>query len=787
MANSLSSSQIALTLMQQAVVHLAQWSESELVLEINPSSEIQAAKQHLYWPENKGLQPLRSLFDSIQLSENNNSQRHYWQPQKLADSHPIIPYPIAAENPSEKFAGAIDCLKQQIREELAFLADNREDWQNLSLLTLIVEKFGSFLSFGEPDVALIDKARITAALATAIAGQTEPYHLSLIVGDLSGIQDFIYTISSDGALKSLRARSFYLELVTEEVVQQLLKALDLPRVNVIYAGGGNLYILAPGIKKTQEITRQIRIQFNAWLLNKFQGKVYLALDSSDPFPLADIANRNFAEHWTKATKKLAVYKSRKFGDRLEDIQSLLTLHRAYTPCGVCHRDDEPNLKPLNQDSEVQACSTCREMYKLGRILFKVEVIVRSSSPSTDQNPITIELPNTEDRSTDRIYYHLFDNWKQIVPRSDTALLVNDWNLEHYRFQNFKNSLPLLLGNYPQEKPTDPEDDNFMSASEMAEKSQGIKRMGYLRMDVDRLGQIFARGLSNNQDDGEGSAYLPRLASLSRQMSYFFKVYLNSLAADREKNTPHNIKNLLSQKRSSATSPNGETTTENLGRILLFIYAGGDDLFISGAWNEIGDFAFDVYQCFRSYTGYNRDITLSGGVSIADAKFPLYQAAEESGDAEEKAKSNGRDSLGLFGEVFKWDEWLGMDNTGIFSSEIRDYLGEQPPSLLGILPFVNRLEQEKIDTDYPRSFVRNLLLTAQIQQQELKKFKKTEQHSEEAMGTRYYLYLPKVVYTLSRLPKEVLKDEQFRQSLKNPYNAPYFQAIATWLELLNRAE
>ncbi|CCI27692.1 hypothetical protein [Microcystis aeruginosa] len=77
MANSLSSSQIALTLMQQAVVHLAQWSESELVLEINPSSEIQAAKQYLYWPENKGLQPLRSLFDSIQLSENNNSQRHY--------------------------------------------------------------------------------------------------------------------------------------------------------------------------------------------------------------------------------------------------------------------------------------------------------------------------------------------------------------------------------------------------------------------------------------------------------------------------------------------------------------------------------------------------------------------------------------------------------------------------------------------------------------------------------------------------------------------------------------
>jgi CRISPR-associated protein Csm1 len=30
----------------------------------------------------------------------------------------------------------------------------------------------------------------------------------------------------------------------------------------------------------------------------------------------------------------------------------------------------------------------------------------------------------------------------------------------------------------------------------------------------------------------------------------------------------------------------------------------------------------------AYTGQNPDITLSGGVSINDAKFPLYQAAEE---------------------------------------------------------------------------------------------------------------------------------------------------------------
>lgn len=92
--------------------------------------------------------------------------------------------------------------------------------------------------------------------------------------------------------------------------------------------------------------------------------------------------------------------------------------------------------------------------------------------------------------------------------------------------------------------------------------------------------------------------------------------------------------------------------------MLFIYAGGDDLFISGVWNEVIDFAFEIYQSFRKYTGYNPSVTLSAGISFAGAKYPLYQSANESGEAEEKAKGNGRDSLGLFGEVFKWEEWLG---------------------------------------------------------------------------------------------------------------------------------
>lgn len=41
--------------------------------------------------------------------------------------------------------------------------------------------------------------------------------------DISGIQNFIYSIGDKGALKGLRARSFYLEIMMEHIIDELLE------------------------------------------------------------------------------------------------------------------------------------------------------------------------------------------------------------------------------------------------------------------------------------------------------------------------------------------------------------------------------------------------------------------------------------------------------------------------------------------------------------------------------------------------------------------------------------
>ena len=92
-------------------------------------------------------------------------------------AYPRIPY-AQSGSPSNQ---ALDLLRGEIRATIADL-----DWQNLTQLTLLVEKFGSHLSAGDPDIALIDLARSTAAIAAALAQQPPGEKLALIGGDLNG-------------------------------------------------------------------------------------------------------------------------------------------------------------------------------------------------------------------------------------------------------------------------------------------------------------------------------------------------------------------------------------------------------------------------------------------------------------------------------------------------------------------------------------------------------------------------------------------------------------------------
>lgn len=85
---------------------------------------------------------------------------------------------------------------------------------------------------------------------------------------------FIYTISSKGALKGLRARSFYLEILMEHIIDETLSALTLSRSSLIYSGGGHCYMLLPNTDRVKEILKKQQEQINHWFIDKFDTALY---------------------------------------------------------------------------------------------------------------------------------------------------------------------------------------------------------------------------------------------------------------------------------------------------------------------------------------------------------------------------------------------------------------------------------------------------------------------------------------------------------------------------------
>ena len=131
--------------------------------------------------------------------------------------------------------------------------------------------------------------------------------------------------------------------------------------------------------------------------------------------------------------------------------------------------------------------------------------------------------------------------------------------------------------------------------------------GALRMDVDNLGAIFRYGLGEN-------ATISRMATLSESLRLFFEGYVPKLCKDY----------------------NNDPQEKEKKEILELIYAGGDDLFLVGGWSALPRIAKKIRDEFRCFVTGNH-VTLSGGIFIEHQKFPAYQFAELSGEAEHAAK------------------------------------------------------------------------------------------------------------------------------------------------------
>lgn len=101
----------------------------------------------------------------------------------------------------------------------------------------------------------------------------------LVGGDFSGIQPYIYQITSKYAKRNLKGRSFYLQLLSDSIVRYLLSRLKLGEDNVICNAGGCFCITMPDTEECVGRLRSSIEHIEETMLQYHGTSLYVAIDS----------------------------------------------------------------------------------------------------------------------------------------------------------------------------------------------------------------------------------------------------------------------------------------------------------------------------------------------------------------------------------------------------------------------------------------------------------------------------------------------------------------------------
>ena len=480
-----------------------------------------------------------------------------------------------------------------------------------------------------PDVSLYDFLRTTAAIAACIAREklseaeidtqlngdnSDRKFCMLLKGDISGIQSFLYQILSDGAARQLRGRSFYLQLLTEAIAHWVLRQLKLPIVNLLLASGGHFYILAPYTDANEKLAElQSKISEKLWTLHHSDLSFILA---GTPVTTEDFKPEEFSKKWGDVSIAVNKRKQKKWSEMELDTM----FERLFKPT-VWRRKPLPDETDDDQKDTWQFGNLGEKLRDAAHlIVFEVE-----EGTSDDQhtwqstmnafgwqvNLLTDDEDPPSASDAKRVIVYRLDGTDFLkegqTPMWDNPVVSYDFKL-----------LPQVIAYRHNQK------EAIADYNYIANASDGVHWLGALRMDVDNLGSIFRFELGDN-------ATISRMATLSESLRLFFEGYVPALCRSYN--------------------------TDRKREILELIYAGGDDLFLVGGWSALPEIAKKIRDEFRCFVTGDH-VTLSGGIFIEHQKFPLYQFAEKSGDAEHAAKElrNNKDAISFLQKPMAWEDF-----------------------------------------------------------------------------------------------------------------------------------
>ncbi len=437
-----------------------------------------------------------------------------------------------------------------------------------------------------------------------------PSYTYFLRGDISGIQDFIFSTKTKGAAKTLKARSWVIQLIAEIGEQCVRDTFAATHIELMLNGGGNFYLFLKTTQNNSEVQAIVAALQHDFDTQLFKNELRLTLSC------VDVTNMpSFGEKWKGLHTQSNQDKLRHFATNIA----------AFTPFHF-----EPITQEKTNVSEEKSAWQVYMSHLLGNSAFTIEPAGSNETPFI--------VPNYDSLAV--LGRNVCLNKAQNTPNNRLLNIeLPKWsdNLKEMRQQFDKEDKNTLI--IEQHNRQNGQIIDFDDLARFAKYRTGTEKLGILKMDIDNLGTLF-----NNHKNYEDAQ------ALSQQLVKFFTSYLFELQAKhgvRESNTPQDL----------------------FKNNLYTVFAGGDDCFIVGAWDAVFEFAGVVQRGFEKYgfekfTPDHKKPTLSAGLLLVEAKYPVSRFAKMAEEAIKTAKKGTKNQIAVFGNVLKWDEFERAKNLAL---------------------------------------------------------------------------------------------------------------------------
>lgn len=516
------------------------------------------------------------------------------------------------------------------------------------------------------NIPLYDHIKTTAIFASAISKldtdkkenlinyyrKTEPYKeengFILINGDFFGIQDFIFNeVEAKAAAKVLRGKSAYVQILTKTIAFYVIERLGLSRLSIINDSAGKFEILAPNSKNIKDELQNIQSKLNDFFVKEFFGQTGVGISFVE-CGLYDFIEKG--RYQNRLRKDLAIEvektKLKKFDlfEKDYDLNWDENLNNE-NQCFICkHRiGDEDKIL------EKRVCQSCKRFIDIGKELARKKYLVITKDKTTIHifNGYYLKFIDNNPKGLDKTVA-IYD-----ISKDEEFSGFAKWEISSYVAQ--KKNLGEKELHYLSSKNGELSD--ILTFEDLAKLSVkegiinnkrefGVEALMALKGDVDNMGRFI-----RNSDVTSSFA---KYNFFSRIVDYFFSVYVPYLMNKEYQYT-------------------------------YTVFAGGDDLFVLGAWDEVLDLSAKVREEFMKFSK-GSPLSFSIGLSMTKPNKPVKFIANIAEEFLENSKDvEGKDALSIFYESVKWDDYL--DDLGLY-----DTLKEMEKSLKGGIPttFLYRL-------------------------------------------------------------------------------------------------